>query len=91
MALAVRNPPANAVDLRDLGSILDQEEPSKRALYSSILPWENPMDTEPGGLRSTGVSKSRTTTRRLSAHAHKVLKLQFVSESPGGFVMHRFL
>ena len=50
----VKNLPANAGDLRDLGSIPGSGR-SPRGGHSSPLQyscWENPMDREPGGLQS---------------------------------------
>ena len=52
----VKNPPANAGDTRDLGSILGREDPMQYgiATYSSIarkVPWTE----EPDGLQSMGL------------------------------------
>jgi len=40
----MKNPPANAGDTRDMGSILDQENPLKEgmATHSNILAWKIP-------------------------------------------------
>ena len=56
VALVVKNPPANAGDLRDMGSILAQEDPleEETATHSSILAWRIPWTEEPGGLQSIG-------------------------------------
>ena len=56
LALVVKNPPASAGDLRDMGSILAQEDPleEETATPSSILAWRVPWTEEPGGLQSTG-------------------------------------
>ena len=42
MALVVKNPPANAGDIRDAGLILGLEDPLEEeiATHSSILGWE---------------------------------------------------
>ena len=50
----VKNPPANAGDTRDAGSILGQEGPLEKGMtiYSSILAWRIPWTEEPGGLQS---------------------------------------
>ena len=42
VALVVKNPPANAGDTRDLGSIPGQEDPLEKgmATHYSILAWE---------------------------------------------------
>ena len=56
VALVVKNAPANAGDLRDMGSILAQEDPleEETATHSSILTWRIPWTEEPGGLQSIG-------------------------------------
>ena len=56
VALVVKNAPANAGDLRDMGSILAQEDPleEETATRSSILAWRIPWTEEPGGLQSIG-------------------------------------
>ena len=50
-----KEPPANAGDIRDAGSILGWEEPLEEgmAAHSSILAWRIPWTEEPGGLQST--------------------------------------
>ena len=57
MALMVNNPPANAGDTRDMGSILEWEDPLQKgmATHSSILAWEIPWTEEPGELQSMGL------------------------------------
>ena len=47
MALVVKNPPASAGDVRDMGLISSWEDPleEKMAIHSSIC-LENPLDTE---------------------------------------------
>ena len=60
MALAVKNPPANAGDLRDAGSVPGSGispggEHGSPLQYSCL---ENPMDREePGGLQSMGLQR----------------------------------
>ena len=56
MVLEVKNPPANAGDIRDAGSIPGQEDPLEEdmATHSSILAWRIPRTEEPGGLQSMG-------------------------------------
>ena len=53
VALVVKNPLANARDVRDAGSSLGQEEPLEgvMATLSSILAWRIPWTEEPGGLQ----------------------------------------
>ena len=56
VALVVKKPPANAGDIRDVGSIPGLGRSPGRGygnpLQCSCL--ENPIDREPGGLQSTG-------------------------------------
>ena len=54
--LAVKNPPANAGDAGDMGSIPRSGRPAEEemATYSSILAWKIPWTEEPGGLQSMG-------------------------------------
>ena len=60
MALVVKNWPANAGGIRDVGSTpgsgrsLDEE----MATHSRILAWRIPWTEEPGRLQSMGVAKS---------------------------------
>ena len=55
MAQVVKNPAANAGDLRDAG----QEDPLEEgmATHSSVLTWEVPWTEEPGGLQSMGLQR----------------------------------
>ena len=50
----VKNPPANAGDTTDVGSIPGQEGPleEEMAPHSSILAWKIPRAEEPSGLQS---------------------------------------
>ena len=60
MALVVRNLPANAGGIRDMGSVfLGQEDPLEEAMatQSSILAWRIPWTEEPGGLQPMGSEK----------------------------------
>ena len=52
MVLLVKNPPANAGNIRDTGSILGLEDPLEEgmATHPSILSWRIPWTEEPGGL-----------------------------------------
>ena len=54
MALVVKNPPANAGDIRDMGLLPygEREDPLQEgmATHSSILDWRIPWTLEPGGL-----------------------------------------
>ena len=55
-ALVLKNPPANAGDVRDVGS-MGQEDPLEEgmATYSSILAWRIPWTAKPGRLQSMGL------------------------------------
>ena len=57
-----KNPPANAGNTRDGGSVPGLEGPLKKetATHSSMLARKIPPTEEPGGLQSVGLPKSRT-------------------------------
>ena len=65
MALVVKNPLANAGDIRDMGSILGQENPLEEsvATHSSILAWRIPWT---GAWQATihEVTKKLDTTKQ---------------------------
>ena len=71
MALMVKNPPANAGDLREtqLRSWV-RKMPWRRAGEPTpvLLPGESPGTEEPGGLQSTGHRESDTTEGTQHAH-----------------------
>ena len=52
----IKNLPTNAGDVREMGSILSQEDPLEEsmAIHSSILAWRVPWTEEPGRLQSIG-------------------------------------
>ena len=54
MGLVVKNPPAKAGDIRDVGLILRLGDPLEEGLatHSSILAWRIPWTGEPGRLQS---------------------------------------
>ena len=56
VVLVVKNPAANAGEVRDAGSVPGQEDPLEKgmATHSSILAWRTPWTEEPGGLQSMG-------------------------------------
>ena len=58
----VKNPPANAGDIRDVGSISGfRRFPGEgMATHSSVLAWRIPWTEEPGKARVQGVIKSQT-------------------------------
>ena len=57
----VKNPPANAGDIRDSVRSLGQEDPLEEGLatHSSILAWRIPWTVEPGKLQSIGWQRVR--------------------------------
>ena len=59
----IKNPLANAGDIRDVGSIpgLGRSPEEGMAPHSSILAWRIPWTEEPGGLQSMGRTESDTT------------------------------
>ena len=63
----VKNPPANAGDARDPGSIpgLGRSLEKKMATHSSILAWEVPWTEEPGGLQSMRSQRVTSWTERV--------------------------
>ena len=64
MALAAKNLPAYAGDLRGMGVIPGQEDPLRKevATHSSILAWKIPWTGELGRLQSTGWQKELDIT-----------------------------
>ena len=56
----VKNPPANAGDIRDTGSIPEQEDPLGEGLatHSGILAWKIPQTGEPGRLQFNRITES---------------------------------
>ena len=64
MVLVVKNPPASAGGIKDVGSILGQEDPLEKemATQSSILAWEIPWTEELGRLHSPWGHKELDTT-----------------------------
>ena len=60
MALAAKNPPANAGDVSDVGltSGLGKSLEKDMETYSSIQEWGIPWTEEPGGLQSIGSKRA---------------------------------
>ena len=58
----VKNPPASAGDMKDVGVILGSGRPPGGGHGTSLqyLAWKIPWTEEPGGLQSTEVTNSRT-------------------------------
>ena len=85
VALVVKNPPTNAGDVRDAGSVC-REDPLEEgmATYSSILAWRVPWTEEPGGLqRVQRVAKSWTQLKRFSTNACAFTLIQMISVLEG--------
>ena len=55
VALVVKNLPANAGDIRDVGLIQEDPVEEDMATHSSILAWEIPWTEESGWLQSMGL------------------------------------
>ena len=68
----VRNPPSNAGDIRDMGSIPGSRRSLEEGMasYSSILAWEISWSEETGRLPSMGSQKSWTWLKQLSRDVH---------------------
>ena len=56
----VKNPPANARDIRDVGLIRGQKDPVEEglAIHASILAWRIPWTEEPGRVQSMGLQRA---------------------------------
>ena len=77
MVLVVKNPPANAKDTRDVGSIpgLGRNPWNRKmATISSILAWKNSMDW---WATVFGVAKSQT---QLSTNSHTYISNHVIAE-----------
>ena len=92
----VKNPPANAGDIRDMGSILglgrSPGEGHGNPLQYSCL--ENPMDRGAWLAIVHRVAQSQTQQKRLSTHAQKGGKkgiIQEARENPGKYDVLDFL
>ena len=61
VVLVVKNPLANAGNIRDISQPLGQEDPLEKgmATHSSILAWRIPWTEEAGGLQSMGLQRVR--------------------------------
>ena len=70
VVLVVKNPPANAGDIRVWVWSLGQEDPLEEdmATHSSIIAWRIPWTEEPGGLQSVEL-QSQIRLKWLSMHA----------------------
>ena len=59
VAQLVKNMPANAGDIRDMGSILENSLEKGKATRSSILAWRMPWTEEPDRLEATESQRFR--------------------------------
>ena len=61
VVLVVKNPLANAGDIKDRVQSLGQEDALEKgmATHSSVLAWEIPRTEEPGGLQSIRLQRVR--------------------------------
>ena len=61
VALVVKNLPASAADIRDIGLTpgLGRSLEEGMAIHSSIPAWRNAWAEEPGGLQSIGLQRVR--------------------------------
>ena len=74
VVLVVKNPPANAGDIRDMGSIPGLGR-SPEGEYGNPLQYsclENPMDRGAWWVMIHGVTKSQTQLKQPSMHAHNM-------------------
>ena len=72
----VKNPLANAGDVRDVGSIPGSGRSlgRGRSNHSGILAWRIPWTEEPGGLHTVHrITKSGTRLKQLSTDQHREL------------------
>ena len=71
MVLVIKNPPANAGDVRDSGLIPGSgRSPNEGvATHSRILAWRIPWTEEPGGLQPTA-SQTARQLKQFSTQAH---------------------
>ena len=85
VVVVVKNLPANAVDVRDAGSVLGSER-SPGGGHGNPLQYsclENPMDTEPGGLQSIALqSQTRLNRLSFSSPSHSKHSLQLGMLNP---------
>ena len=77
VALVVKNPPANAGDIRDMSSIPGSGRSPGGGHGNpcpSIVAWRIPWTEEPGGLWSIAL-QSQTRLKQLSTYAHTKCKI----------------
>ena len=59
----VKNPPANAGETGDAGSVPEDPLKEEMATHSSVLAWRIPWTEKPGGLQSMGSQRVRLSDR----------------------------
>ena len=59
----VKNPPANAGETGDAGSVPEDPLKEEMATHSSVLAWRTPWTEKPGGLQSMGSQRVRLSDR----------------------------
>ena len=87
----VKNPPANAGDTRDAGSIfgLESSPGGGYGNHSSILAWRTPMDRGAWRTAVRGVTKSQTRLKRLSTHASCTTQIGFPFQSEAVYSLEK--
>ena len=85
--LVIKNPPANAGDIRDVGLTpgKSRENPLEEgvAIHSSIRAWRIPWAEEPGGLESIGSQRV--------GHTSNVARKEELQGGSGDFFKHLLL
>ena len=71
----VKNLPANAGDIKDVGLIPGQEDPREEgmAIHFSILAWRIPWTEQPGRLQSMGSQRVRHDSVTKHARKHAII------------------
>ena len=85
VALVVKNPPADAGDIRDVGSIPGLGR-SPGGGYHNLFQYsclENPMERGDWQAMAHSVAKSQTRLKGLSMHAHVLGLFAYCSLCPG--------
>ena len=82
----IKNPPANAREVRDVSWIPELEDPLEEgmATHPRILAWRIPWKGEPGGLQSIGWQESDTTETTRHACTHWSCLFQLIQQITDG-------
>ena len=76
VVLVIKNPPSNAGDIREAGSVLGLERsPGEHGNPLQFSCLENPMDRGAWQVTVHGITESQTQQKWLSRHAHGVLTM----------------